>query len=142
MSKIIRNQFTAKLPDNYVSAIDQNTPQEAKNVRNAQLETLVKEIMKRLVKPNITFDKKLIHVNSESTLKEIEIFLNTSDLVLEIPNLKFNAAPDMGYVYEDDFLSPKWPENPCRVESVTVQNCVNSKKYLLQNISKIDIMRR
>jgi len=96
-----RNQFTAKLPENYVFEIDGNSSQEAKDVHNAQRTTFTDEVQKRLVEPNFTLDKKFVHINSLSTLNEIEICLKKCNLEIQIPNLSFNASEVQFYVYQD-----------------------------------------
>jgi len=55
--------FFIKLPDEYVSEIDRNSPTTAREIYNIQREKLTEELIKRLIKPNITWIKEDVAIS-------------------------------------------------------------------------------
>jgi len=93
--------FTAILPDNFVTDVNEDTPEEVKDVHNTQRNNLFEDLKFRLQQPDISWDKKLIHVATQSNLSEIEKFLKHCNLTISKPILNKHSDIE-AYVVLDE----------------------------------------
>jgi len=97
----MRIQFGAKLPEEFVTEFNKNSPTEAKEVYNSQRIELGEKLMMRLILPNTTWAKEIAVVSCESTISEVEKCLKACNLEITDPHPEIKHSNVEGYLVRD-----------------------------------------